>query len=151
MVSDLNATRLEFAERVGASMICDATKTDVSLKVKEQTGGVGADLVIVASGSSAALVQALNVVRKGGKVCLFGVPAKGSRLDYDFSDIFNCEISIVTSNAATEAETKAALKLMEERRLNLASLITHRFKLDDFESAVQTAQRGDCGKIIITA
>jgi len=150
IVSDLKATRLEFAERFGVSMIYDAAKTDVPLKIKEQTGGVGADLAVVASGSSGAIMQALNAVRKGGKVCLFGVPAKGSRLDYDFSDIFNSEISVITSNAATEAETKAALKLMEERRLNLTSIITHRFKLDDFESAVQTAQRGDCGKIIIT-
>jgi len=150
IVSDLKATRLEFAERFVVSMIYDAAKTDVPLKIKEQTGGVGADLAVVASGSSGAIMQALNAVRKGGKVCLFGVPAKGSRLDYDFSDIFNSEISVITSNAATEAETKAALKLMEERRLNLTSIITHRFKLDDFESAVQTAQRGDCGKIIIT-
>jgi len=150
MVSDLNATRLEFAERFGASIVYDAAKTDVPLKIKEQTEGVGADLVVVASGSSGAIVQALNAVRKGGKVCLFGVPAKSSRLDYDLSDIFNSEISIITSNAATEAETKAALKLMEERKLNLAPLITHRFKLDDFEAAVQTAQRGDCGKIVIT-
>jgi len=150
MVSDINATRLEFAERFGASMVYDAAKTDASLKIKEQTGGVGADLVVAASGSSGAIVQALNAVRKGGKICLFGVPAKGSRLDYDFSDIFNSEISIITSNAATEVETKAALKLMEERKLNLTSLITHRFKLSDFEMAVETAFRGNCGKIIIT-
>jgi len=150
MVSDLNTTRLEFAERFGASMVYDAAKTNVPLKVKEQTEGVGADLVVVASGNSGAIVQALKAVRKGGKVCLFGVPAKGSKLDYDFSDIFNSEISIITSNAATESETKAALKLMEERRLNLVPLITHRFELDDFEAAVQTAQQGNCGKIIIT-
>lgn len=150
MVSDINTTRLEFAERLGASMVYDAAKTDVPSKVKEQTRGMGADLVVVASGSSEAIVQALNAVRKGGKVCLFGVPAKGSRLDYDLSDIFNSEISIITSNAATEVETRAALKLMEERRLNLASVITHRFKLSDFEMAVETAFRGNCGKIIIT-
>ena len=150
MVSDINVTRLEFAERLGASLVYDATKTDFSSKIKEQTGGMGADLVVVASGSSVALAQALNAVRKGGKVCLFGVPAKGSRLDHDLSDIFNSEISIITSNAATEVESKAALKLMEEHKLNLASLITHRFKISDFEMAVETAFEGNCGKIIIT-
>jgi len=150
MVSDINTTRLEFAERFGASIVHDAAKTDVPSKIKEQTGGVGADLVVVASGSSGAVVQALNAVRRGGKVCLFGVPAKGSRLNYDFSDIFNFEISIITSNAATEVETKAALRLMEECKLNLTSLITHRFKLDDFETAVETALEGNCEKIIIT-
>jgi L-iditol 2-dehydrogenase len=150
IASDVNPTRLSLAERFGASSVFDATKVDVPAKIKEQTQEVGVDLAIVASGSSRAIVQALNAVRKGGKVCLFGVPAKGSRLDYDLSDIFNFEISIITSNAAAEADTKAALKLMEERKLNLTSLITHRFKLSDFLLAVETAQRGDCGKIIVT-
>lgn len=150
LVSDINASRLAFAEKSGASAVYDAAREDVSLKVKEETGDVGADLVVVASGSSKAIVQALKSVRKGGKICLFGVPAKGSQLNYDFSDIFNSEVSIITSNAATEAETGVVLKLMDERTLNLASLITHRYRLDEFEKAVETAQVGNCEKIIIT-
>lgn len=150
LVSDINSTRLQFAERSGASAVYDATKIDVPSKVREETGGIGADLVIVASGNAKAMIQALNSVRKGGKICLFGVPAKGTRLDYDFSDIFNSEVSIITSNAATEVETKATLKLMEEHRLDLLFLITHRFRLDEFEKAVETAKQGNCGKIVIT-
>lgn len=150
IASDINPTRLGLAERFGASPVFDASKTDVPMRIKEQTNGLGADLVIVASGSLEAVVQALNAIRKGGKICLFGVPAKGSKLDYDLSDMFNSEISIITSNAATETETKTALRLMEEGRLNLSSLITHRFKLEEFELAVRVAQRGDCGKIVIT-
>lgn len=148
-VSDVNAARLAFAERLGADAIHDASKTDVSSRVREETGSLGVDLVVVASGSPKAIVQALSTVRKGGKVCVFGVPAKGSRLDYDFSDVFNSEVSIVTSNAATELETRAALKMMEEHRLNLSSIITHRFRLDEFNLAVETAAKGDCEKIII--
>ena len=150
LVSDINLTRLESAERLGASIVYNAAKNDVPMKVKEKTAGIGADLAIVASGSHGAIVQALNAVRRGGKVCLFGVPPKGTRLDYDISDIFNSEVSIVTSNAATEVETRAALKLMEKRELDLTSIITHRFKLGDFQTAVKTALQGDCGKIIIT-
>jgi len=150
LVSDINSTRLQFAERSGASAVYDATKIDVPSKVREETGGIGADLVIVASGNAKAMIQALNSVRKGGKICLFGVPAKGTRLDYDFSDIFNSEVSIITSNAATEVETKTTLKLMEEHRLDLLFLITHRFRLDEFEKAVETAKQGNCGKIVIT-
>jgi threonine dehydrogenase-like Zn-dependent dehydrogenase len=39
---------------------------------------------------------------------------------------------------------------MDERTLNLASLITHRYRLDEFEKAVETALVGNCEKIIIT-
>jgi len=151
LVSDINATRLTFAERFGANAVYDASKTDVPSKVKGETGGLGADLAVVASGSSKAIAQALGAVRRGGKVCVFGVPAKGSRLDYDFSDVFNSEVSIITSNAATEAETKIALRMMEEHKLNLNSIITHRFPVEEFNSAVETAMKGDCEKIIITS
>ncbi len=150
LVSDINTSRLAFAEKFGASAVYDAVKEDVPLRVREETAGMGVDLAVVASGSSKAIVQALKSVRKGGKICLFGVPAKGMELNYDFSDLFNSEVSIITSNAATEAETTAVLKLMDEQSLNVASLITHRFRLVEFEKAVETATQGNSGKIIIT-
>ena len=151
LVSDIVASRLQFAERFGASTVYNAAKQDVPSKVREETKGAGADLVIVASGSSKAVTQALSSVRKGGRVCLFGVPPKGSKLDYDISDIFNSEVSIITSNAATEAETKAALQLMQERELKLLPLITHRFRLDEIQKAIETALEGNCGKIVVTS
>ena len=151
LVSDINPVRLQFAEKFGAPAVLNAAKVDVPSAIRKESGGRGVDLVIVASGSVQAMGQALDSVRKGGKICLFGVPAKGSRLDYDFSDIFSSELSIITSNAASETETKAVLKLMDERELDLTQLITHRFELDQFEKAVETAMRGDCEKIIITS
>jgi L-iditol 2-dehydrogenase len=119
--------------------------------VRDLTAGRGADLAIVASGSQRAIVQALKSVRRGGKVCLFGVPVKGSVLDYDISDVFNSEISIISSYAATDVETKRALAMMVDHRVDFGSLITHRFSLDDFDKAVQTAVRGEGMKTIITA
>jgi L-iditol 2-dehydrogenase len=151
MVSDIVASRLEFAERFGASTVLNAVKQDVPSQVREETKGVGADLVIVASGNLKAVTQALSSVRKGGKVCLFGVPAKDSKLDYDISDVFNSEVSIMTSNAATEVETKAVMQLMRERKLKLLPLITHRFRLDEIQKAIETALIGNCGKIVVTS
>ncbi|MFQ6135462.1 MAG: zinc-binding dehydrogenase, partial [Nitrososphaerales archaeon] len=150
LVSEINKMRLAFAESQGAFAVYDAGVVDVPSKVKQDTGGLGVDLALVASGSPKTIVQALKSVRKGGTVCLFGVPVAGSVLDYDFSDIFNSEVSIISSYSATEAETKAALKMIEERRVNPSSLITHRFRLEEFEEAVKTAMRGDGMKIIIT-
>jgi L-iditol 2-dehydrogenase len=147
--SDVSETRLDFAEKLGVHRAFDAAKDDVPASVKELTAGRGADLSIVASGSQKAIVQALRSVRRGGKVCLFGVPVKGSALDYDFSDVFNSEISIVSSYAATDVETKKALDMMEARRVDFRSLITGRFHLADFDGAVRAAARGEGMKTII--
>jgi L-iditol 2-dehydrogenase len=148
-VSDVSGQRLEFAHRAGIELALDATKEDVPAAVKAFAAGRGADLAIVASGSPKAIVQALKSVRRGGRVCLFGVPFKGSILDYDVSDLFNSEISVITSYAATDVETRKALGMMAERRVNLGSLISHRFSLAELDKAVQVAERGEGMKTVI--
>jgi L-iditol 2-dehydrogenase len=150
-VSDVSEPRLAFAGRFGIHSTFNAAKDDVPASVRDLTAGRGADFAIVASGSPKAIVQAMKSVRRGGKVCLFGVPVKGSVLDYDIGDVFNSEVSIISSYAATDVETRMALGMMAEHRVDFGSLITHRFSLGDFDKAVQTAIRGEGMKTIITA
>lgn len=150
MVSDVSAPRLEFAReaRVGATI--DAGKGDVPRQVREHTGSRGADLALVASGSPRAIVQALEAVRRGGRVCLFGAPFKGSVLDYDISDAFNSEVSMITTYGATEKETKRAMKLLAAGTVDFAPLITHRFPLKDFEKGVEASLSGRAMKVLVT-
>jgi len=89
MISDVSEDRLRFAEERRAGFVLNAAKLDVPKETRERTQGRGADLAIAASGSKAAILQALKSVRKGGKVCIFGVPPKGSVLEYDISDPYN--------------------------------------------------------------
>jgi L-iditol 2-dehydrogenase len=137
IVSDISKMRLAFAENQGVSRKYDVTTIDIPRKVRDDTKGLGVDVAIVAS-------------RKGGKICLFGVPIIGSVLDYDFSSIFNSEVSIISSYGATEIETRKALKLIEEKKVDPSSLISHRFSLDQFNDALETAIQGNCMKIVIT-
>ncbi len=150
MVSDVSQGRLKFAEAAGVGLVIDANKRDVGEAVRKETSGRGADLAIVASGSKAAIIQALRSVRRGGKVCLFGVPEKGTVLDYDMSDLLNSEVSVVSSNAATEKETTMALGMISLRGVKLASLITHRFRIEEFEKGVEAVTRGTGMKVVIT-
>ncbi len=150
LISEINPIRIAYAEKMGAHQIYDAAKMDVPSTVRKDTDGRGVDVALVAAGSPKTIIQALKSVRKGGTVCLFGVPVVGSILDYDFSNIFNSEISIVSSYGSTERETKEALRMIEERRIDTTSLITSRFRLEEFEKAVDTAIKGDSLKIVIT-
>ncbi|MEM4746406.1 MAG: alcohol dehydrogenase, partial [Metallosphaera sp.] len=71
-------------------------------------------------------------------------------LDYDASNLLNNEISIVSSNAAVEEDTREALRLISERRLNVSRLITHKFSLEEFNEAVRIAKQGKAIKVVIT-
>jgi L-iditol 2-dehydrogenase len=135
---------------MNADALYDPMKHNVASEVRRETGGRGVDLAIVASGNPKAIVQGLKSIRKGGRLCLFGVPSKGSELDYDVSDLLTNEISITSSNAATEKDTREALKLIGSRKIDVRSMVTHRFGLGDFAKAVRVSSHAECIKCIIT-
>ena len=149
VISDISRPRLEFAERMRLGMVLDASKDDVPGRLRTETQGRGADLAIVASGSKAAIMQALGSIRKGGRVCLFGVPTKGSVLGYDISELYNSGQQIVTSYGADDVDTKAALGIIASNP-DFARLVTHRFSLSKFDDAVAAASGGEAMKVIVT-
>lgn len=150
MISDVSEGRLRFAGAASVGTVLDAGKQDVPEEVKARTEGRGADLAIAASGSQRAIVQALRSVRKGGKVCIFGVPPRGSVLEYDISDPYNSEVTILSSYGASDSDTANSLRLVASRRVDFGSLITHRFTIGEFDDAVEAATSGKAMKVVIT-
>ena len=149
VISDISKPRLDFAERMHLDLVLDASEDDVPGRLRAETQGRGADLAVVASGSKAAIMQALGSIRKGGRVCLFGVPPKGSVLGYDISDLYNSGQQVVTSYGANDVDTKAALGIIASNP-DFARLVTHRFPLSGFEEAVRAASGGEAMKVVVT-
>ncbi|BBG27518.1 zinc-dependent dehydrogenase [Sulfuracidifex tepidarius] len=150
IVSDVSDFRVEFASKI-ADHSLNSAKVKVHEEVRRLTDGRGADVVIVASGSPRAILDGLRSVRKGGRLLLFGVPFKGTVLDYDVSDLMNNEISVISSNAAVEEDTREALSMLERKEVNVEKLVTHRFPLDQFEDAVRISKEGKTIKTVIYA
>ncbi len=150
ILSDVVKPRLKFAEGASVGSVVDAGKDDVPRFVKEKTGGRGADLAIVASGSPRAIVQALQSVRKGGTACLFGVPVEGKSLDYEVSKIYNAAMTIRSSYGAVEKDVYKAMDIIASRRVDFRPLMTHAFPLSDFERGVQAMVSGEGMKVIVT-
>jgi len=149
LISDVSPWRLEFAEKLGVGVVLDATKDDIPSRAKEESKGRGADLAMVASGSKDAIMQGLNSIRRGGRVCLFGVPRKGSVLGYDVCDLYNSGQQIVTSYGATEKDTREAMGLLSGGE-EFSRLITHKFPLSKFGEAVEVATGGQAMKVVLT-
>ncbi|MEO9319745.1 MAG: zinc-dependent dehydrogenase [Nitrososphaera sp.] len=148
--SDVNEFRLAFAAKSGAVAL-NASSADISARIKADTDGRGVDLCIVATGSTKAILQAFEITRRGGDIVLFGVPPKGSQMAIDASRLYSLEHSLIPSYAASEIETNQAIRLLENRRLNLDSLITHRFDISQGAEAVRCAHDAkDAMKVIIT-
>jgi L-iditol 2-dehydrogenase len=146
---DLNDFRLNFAKKNGMTSIRsdDQKLPNIILDSTEQHG---VDVAIIATGNLQAFSQAIKFVRKGGVIVMFGVPNKGDKIEIDMSIIYSKEISIVTTYAASDKDTKTALDLIASGKINVKSLITHKYSLDDSQKAFEHAKTGEQAmKIII--
>lgn len=148
---DVNDFRLDFAKRFGITDAINSADGNRFEKVSDSTDGVGVDIAIVATSSMAALEDAFEMVRKGGTVVMFGVPSRGAKIGLDMCKVYSKEVTLITSYAASDADTKEALDLIESCQINAGQLITHRYPISESQKAFEHARSGDGAmKIIIT-
>ena len=147
---DFNEFRLDFAKKFDTITI-NSGNTNALEQIKSETANQGVDVVIVATSSLNALKDAVNFVRKGGTIVMFGVPSKGAIIDLDMSEIYSKGITIVNSYAASDFDTKEALEKISNKQINVSQLITHKYNLQECQEAFVHAKSGDNAmKIIIS-
>jgi 2-desacetyl-2-hydroxyethyl bacteriochlorophyllide A dehydrogenase len=94
---DLDAKRLEFAKKVGADFLIDASKGDAHTAVLDYTHGIGADAVVEASGARGTLQLAIDCMRDRGTVELLGWRTDES--SFTFGDLYYKEGKIIATRA----------------------------------------------------
>jgi len=147
---DLNDFRLDFAKKFETITI-HSGNTNALEKIKSETANQGVDIVIVSTSSLNALKDAVNFVRKGGIIVMFGVPSKGANVDLDMSEIYSKGVTIVNSYAASDVDTIHALDLISNKQIDVSQLITHKYNLQECQQAFVHAKSGDNAmKIIIS-
>ena len=147
---DLNEFRLDFAKKFDTITI-NSGNTNALEQIKSETTNQGVDVVIVATSSLNALKDAINFVRKGGIIVMFGVPSKGAKVDLDMSEVYSKGITIVNSYAASDFDTKEALEKISSKQIDVSQLITHKYNLQECQQAFVHAKSGDNAmKIIIS-
>jgi len=127
---DLEDYRLELSEKYGADAIVNAKKQDVIKTVRKLTKR-GSDFVIEAAGTTHAVEQTPFLVKKTGKVALVG-ESKG------FLNLEDADEAVFFTMYISPVEYPAAVELIAQRLVDVEKLITHRFKLEEIEKALQT-------------
>jgi L-iditol 2-dehydrogenase len=140
---DLLDRRLKMAERLGADYVANPQQEDLRTVVNRLTNGRGVDALIVAVGDPKLVEGYHKMVRKGGIVNVFGGPPKGSLITLDPRFIHYSEVSITGSFASSIDHYKAAKELIKSKKVDVKSLVTHRFSLDKILDAVKLASRAE--------
>jgi threonine 3-dehydrogenase len=149
LASDHLPYRLELARSLGADVADVDVVTDTETWFRERNEGEGLDVVFEMSGASNAVRDAFRIVRNGGNVVLFGIPAGPIELDIAESLIFkNVHVTAVNGREvfATWYRTRF---LLEHGVVDLRPLITSRYGLGDFERAFAELAAGDACKIVL--
>ncbi|HLD56968.1 MAG TPA: zinc-binding dehydrogenase [archaeon] len=146
-ILDINDSRLEIAKKYGVPI--NSMKEDPEPIIKNSTK-IGVDVVIIATSVMKVFDQALKLVRRGGKIMLFGVPPKNSPVTFDANYLFANEITILSSGYSIRKEVETALNLISSGQVDMKSLITHKFKIEESQKAFDLAHKPENAmKIVI--
>lgn len=107
------------------------------------------DAVLEMSGNRIGIEIALDAARIAGKIIAFGIPKENISIDWG-KYMINKELSIDSVFGRMIWDTwKDTTKLLTSGKVDLRKIITHRFKLKDFEKAMKVMKSGECGKILL--
>lgn len=145
-----NQYRLNMARKLvpGATFL-DPTRDDVVKTIREATDGRGVEVSIEISGNTKAAKMAFQVVGKGGRVSLVGLPSEPVELDLT-ADIIYKEVKVFGSTGRLMWQTWYDIqKLLESGKFDPMPVITHRLPLADFAKGLELAKSGEAGKILL--
>ena len=139
--TDLQQPRLDAARRFGADAAWNAND-DIATALRAANDGRLADRVIVCAGSRAALQQAIDYVDHAGTLLVFAPLLPGQTLELDVNDLWKRGIQIVHSYAGPPDDMRDALQWIEQERIDVRSMITHRLPLDETQKGFQMTVDG---------
>lgn len=150
IVVDTVPMRLEMARRLGAQHTVDFKAVDPVSAVKELTGGRGAASVIECSGTLAGAGQALQMARKRGTVVWFAGFPRPAEVGVDANHVHYNGLRLTGTTGSTIRHAHRIINYLASGRLDVAPIITHRFKLEQAREALALgASQGESLKIVL--
>jgi len=127
-VTEVDSTRAALARKLGAALVLDPTRDNVSVALSALTDGQGPDVIYVCTGAPQPYRDAISLVRKGGQVFVLGLCVEP--VEADFMSVALGDLCIEGSLAG-RAAFPAAIDFVAQGRVDVESLITHEIALDD--------------------
>lgn len=137
-------------QTVPIEMISDDNAGEVVERLRAASPtGTGYDVVVEATGSATVGDLGVPLLRNGGTLLVYGVAREDARLSVAPYELFRRELTVLGSFAEMTSFA-AAISALRSGRVRTTGLITHRFGLDEYARAIETAQHDrSAHKIVI--
>lgn len=148
-VSDVSEYRLSLAKKLGANLTVDVKTQNLRDIVLQETDGEGVDVLLEMSGVPSAIRDGFDLLKKGGVAVQLGLP--GKPLEFDLGNLVILKGVTVYGIAGRRLWDTwyEARGLIRSGAVDLTPVVTHKFKLDQFEHAFATMESGNSGKVVM--
>jgi L-iditol 2-dehydrogenase len=147
IATDLLPHRLEVGRELGAQMVQASEEGMERSEVWSLTGDEGVDVAFEVAGENAAVETAIECARPGGTVILVGIPGE-DRTSFQASTARRKGLTIKLARRMKFTYPRA-IQLVHTGQVDVKSLMTHRYTVDDYKEAFETARRREGLKVII--
>lgn len=147
---DRNIRRLTANYLDSVNKLIDAANTNVKKSILSETGGRGADVVIIACSSREAQQESPGYTNYGGRISFFAGLNPGEQpTQIDANTLHYREIKISGTHGSTPTEMREALELIKTKKVKVADLITATFPLEKTPEAFRAAEAKSGMKIVV--
>jgi L-iditol 2-dehydrogenase len=150
LVSEPNLLRLELARSAGADRVINPAAEDLATAVAAETGGQGADVLIVATAAHAAQEIALRLAAIGGRINFFGgLPKDRPTIAFDANLVHYRELIVTGTTACSTDDCRRSAEIVNSGRIDLTDLISGRYPLARTVEAFAAAEDGRSLKVVL--
>ncbi len=147
VITDINPDRLALAARVADVVPVNVAKQNLTDVMPGLKMTQGFDVGLEMSGNQAALDQMVEAMTMGGRIAMLGIPPGKSPVDW--SRIVFKAITIKGVYGREIFETWYKMIAMLQNGLDVSGVITHRFKVQEFEAGFAAMKSGSSGKVVL--
>jgi L-iditol 2-dehydrogenase len=151
ILAQRDGKRYEAAKQFTCDRLVNTTEEDLAQIVRSETDGLGADCIIVAAPSAPAQEQAIDLVRKRGRICLFAsLPVGMNMLNFDSRKIHYGELNVLGTSDSTANHVAKAIDILQKPAFPREKLATHRLPFEDIAEAFNLMQSRDGMRVVLT-
>ena len=146
---EINETRLERSRQYGVDVCIHSAEEDAKERILEETGGLGADIVISANPSNRAQAESIFYAKRGGIIVFFGGVKKGTLTALDTNYLHYHNLWVYGHFGASSMQIQESYELAISKDFHGEELITHVLPLSQINQAIDLARSGQAVKIVL--
>jgi Zn-dependent alcohol dehydrogenase len=149
---DLLDHKLELARGFGATHVVNARREDPVARVRQLTGGWGADYAFEVIGDARTVRQAYDAVRKGGAAVVVGAAPEEAEVAISPIDMMRTGRRILGctyGSVRPHHDFPRYIELYQSGRIKLDELISRRFALDEINAAFAALAAGEVARGVV--